>query len=167
MCTVDVHVHAKHRTVFCYGDVCVLTAHPAKFADVLTRAGVPRHSFSLPLVERLHTLPHRFKWLRAPHGPHTAAEKRTAWVCAIKEAVERARRTDIPLRPLVCALVVDEHRLSALAYEPANLLCKRTAGSGLGALGVSKGRGTLTTDYRLLATYNLQLTTCYLLLAIY
>ena len=68
--------------------ICVLTAHPAKFNDAVSRAGIPPQS--TPVVDALRKLPHRFEWLRAPPPPCTSAQKKQAWVAEIKAAVRRA-----------------------------------------------------------------------------
>ena len=71
--------------------VCVLTAHPAKFADACRKAGIP--PVSTATVDALRAMPRRFEWLRAPPPP---ADKLDAWAATVKAAVERAaaaRRT--------------------------------------------------------------------------
>ena len=65
--------------------VCVLTAHPAKFEDAVKRATGSPPAFP-PAVQRLKTMPHHFEWLRAPPP---GVEKLPAWAEAVKRAVER------------------------------------------------------------------------------
>ena len=74
--------------------ICVLTAHPAKFNDAVTRAGMPLQS--TPAVDALRTLPHHFEWLRAPQPPCSSDEKKRAWAREIKAAVMRANPTVSP-----------------------------------------------------------------------
>eukprot|EP00908_Phaeocystis_cordata_P001371 Transcript_11451.p3 GENE.Transcript_11451~~Transcript_11451.p3 ORF type:complete len:227 (-),score=88.43 Transcript_11451:47-727(-) len=77
--------------------VCVLTAHPAKFDEVVMQAGLTPQPVAA--VEALKALPHKFRWLRAPKGV-SRSEKLRAWAGEIKAAVELqaemvARRADV------------------------------------------------------------------------
>ena len=66
--------------------ICVLTAHPAKFNDAVSRAGIPPQT--TPAVDELRKLPHKYTWLRAPLPPHNTPEhKKKAWAAAIRQAV--------------------------------------------------------------------------------
>ena len=56
--------------------VCVLTAHPAKFDEVVMQAGLTPQPVAA--VEALKALPHKFRWLRAPKGV-SRSEKLRAW----------------------------------------------------------------------------------------
>lgn len=66
--------------------VCVLTAHPAKFEDAVKRATGSPPAFP-PAVQRLKTMPHHFEWLRAPAG---GANKQEAWAATLRAAVEES-----------------------------------------------------------------------------
>ena len=79
-------VHAAERLKLPPGPrVCVLTAHPCKFEDAVTRAtGLPP-PFP-PAVLRMKTLPHRFRWLRAD-GKRSIG-KAQAWAATLRAAVE-------------------------------------------------------------------------------
>jgi threonine synthase len=60
-------VHAANTVAKDFTDptVCVLTAHPAKFEEaVMAAIGVLPPT--VPVVEKMKTMPHKFTWLRMP-----------------------------------------------------------------------------------------------------
>jgi len=76
--------------------ICVLTAHPVKFEEILTKGGItmPPHS----AVEKLRALPNdKFQWLKA--NGKAPREKIQEWSQVVKAAVVRANEAPPPTAP--------------------------------------------------------------------